>query len=183
MAATMNPANAQQRFPLTGGPVVADTYTGFLGAYGQIFEHSAWVLQRAWPLRPFADTESLYTAFCRVLNALNHEERLLLIRAHPQLADRVAIAQGLTESSTAEQASAGLDQLTGDEFELFQTLNAQYRERHGFPFIICVRLHGKADILSIMRERVVRTTAEELQEALDQISRICRLRLWMQLPG
>jgi 2-oxo-4-hydroxy-4-carboxy-5-ureidoimidazoline decarboxylase len=178
-----NTPNAQQAFPLTDGSVVADTKSDFLQAYAKIFEHSAWVVERAWSLRPFADAEVLYAAFRRVLRELSPDESLQLIRAHPQLADRVAIAAGLTESSVAEQASAGLDRLTAQEFERFQTLNDAYRNQHGFPFIICARLYGKEQILSIMQQRLLRTTGEEVTEAIDQISQICRLRLWTQLSG
>ncbi len=177
----MSTLEALSRFPLAGGAVHAQSLSHFLAAYGQIFEHSAWVLERAWPLRPFADAEALHAAFRRVLGELDEDERLRLIRAHPELADRVAIADGLTASSTAEQASAGLDQLTSAEFERFQVLNGQYRKRHGFPFIICARLHGKDEILSIMQQRVTRATDRELQEAVEQINLICRLQLWTQM--
>jgi 2-oxo-4-hydroxy-4-carboxy-5-ureidoimidazoline decarboxylase len=170
-------------YPLAGGPIVASSEAAFLAAYGQLFEHSAWVVERAWALRPFADAAALYTAFRRVLDELTPAERLRLIRAHPELADRVSVAKGLTESSTAEQASAGLDQLSVEEFELFQTLNGAYRGKNSFPFIICARLYNKGQILDSLRQRLHRSPEEELQEAIRQISQIVRLRLWTLLSG
>jgi 2-oxo-4-hydroxy-4-carboxy-5-ureidoimidazoline decarboxylase len=164
-------------YDLTGRAVTSDTLHNFLRAYASIFEHSPWVIERAWALRPFADAEALHAAFHQVLQALERDEQLRLIRAHPQLADKVAIAHGLTDSSVAEQASAGLDRLTAPEFEAFQTMNSAYLRKYGFPFIICVRLHDKEQILSAMQHRLTRSPEEELQEAIEQISRISRLRL------
>jgi 2-oxo-4-hydroxy-4-carboxy-5-ureidoimidazoline decarboxylase len=175
--------NIGQAYPLAGRAVVADTETAFLAAYGMLFEHSAWVVERTWALRPFADAEALYGAFCRVLADLSEADRLRLIRAHPELADRVSVAKGLTDSSTAEQASAGLDQLNAQEYELFQTLNGAYRGRNSFPFIICARLYDKEQILGAMRQRLRRSAEEESSEAIRQISLIVRLRLWTLLSG
>ncbi len=149
----------------------------FLQLFGNVFEHSPWLVERAWALRPFADGQAVYQALRSVLLSLNHEERLRLIRAHPELAGKVAIAKGLTGESSAEQASAGLDRLTPAEFERFHELNDAYRHRHDFPFIICVRLHDKAGILSAMQRRADRSTEDELNEAIEQISQISRLRV------
>jgi 2-oxo-4-hydroxy-4-carboxy-5-ureidoimidazoline decarboxylase len=173
----------ERAFPLAGRAVVAQNQAAFLAAYGNLFEHSAWVVERTWSLHPFVDAEALYTAFCRVLSELSPEERLRLIRAHPELADRVAVANGLTDASTAEQASAGLDRLSVEEFKLFQTLNKAYRDRNGFPFILCARLYGKEQILIAMRQRLQHSREEELQEAIVQIGRIVRLRLWTLVSG
>jgi 2-oxo-4-hydroxy-4-carboxy-5-ureidoimidazoline decarboxylase len=153
------------------------TLPDFLRVFGNVFEHSPWLVERAWMLRPFADGQALYQGFRSVLHSLSHEERLRLIRAHPELADKVAIAKGMTSESTAEQASAGLDRMTPVEFERFQTLNEAYRRKHGFPFIICVRLHDKTGILEAMQQRVARSDEEELQEAIEQIGQISRLRI------
>ena len=154
-----------------------DSVQDFLRLFGNVFEHSPWLAERAWALRPFADGQALSLAFRSVLHSLSQDEQLRVIRAHPELADRVAIANGMTGESTAEQASAGLDRLTPAEFQRFQTLNDAYRRKHGFPFIICVRLHDKTGILAAMQERVSRSTAEELREAIEQISQISRLRI------
>ena len=158
-------------------PLSTDSQQDFLRVFGNVFEHSPWLVERAWALRPFADGQALYRAFRSVLHGLSQEEQLRLIRAHPELASKVAIARGMTGESTAEQASAGLDRLTPDEFMRFQTLNDAYRRQHGFPFIICVRLHDKTGILAAMQERVTRSADDELREAIEQISQICRLRI------
>jgi 2-oxo-4-hydroxy-4-carboxy-5-ureidoimidazoline decarboxylase len=174
---------AMQEFPLGGHAVVTDSQAHFLATYEALFEHSPWVVERTWPLRPFPDAEALHGAFRQVLSELSIEDKLRLIRAHPELADRVAIAQGLTDSSATEQATAGLDRLTIGDFGQFQALNAAYRSKFAFPFIICARLYGKDQILSAMRVRLQRSPAEELGEAIGQISQIVRLRLWTLLAA
>jgi len=112
-----------------------------------------------------------------VMYAATPDEQLALIRAHPELAGKAAIDRTLTEASAAEQASAGLDRLTPQEYDRFHALNAAYRERFGFPFIICVRLTDKAGILAAMERRLGHTREEEIATALGQIGEIVRLRL------
>jgi 2-oxo-4-hydroxy-4-carboxy-5-ureidoimidazoline decarboxylase len=162
---------------LADRPVETLDKASFQRVYGHLFEHSPWVVERAWAHRPFADAEALHTTFTEVIVAADVAERLNLVRAHPRLADKAAVAAGLTASSAAEQSSAGLDRLTREEYQTFQALNHAYDSRFGFPFIICVRLHDKAGILAALRERLVRSPAEELAEALVQIGLISRLRL------
>jgi 2-oxo-4-hydroxy-4-carboxy-5-ureidoimidazoline decarboxylase len=112
-----------------------------------------------------------------VVKEATPEEQLALIRAHPELAGKAAVNGTLTEASAGEQASAGLDRLTQAEFDRFHALNAAYRDRFGFPFIICVRLTDKAGILAAMERRLANDRDEEIAEALDQIGEIVRLRL------
>jgi len=112
-----------------------------------------------------------------VLYDATPDEQLALIRAHPELAGKAAIDGSLTEASAAEQASAGLDRLTPTEFERFHTLNAAYRDRFDFPFIICVRLTDKAGILAAMERRLGNDRNTEIATALDEIGKIVRLRL------
>ena len=162
---------------LAGRPVEASDRASFQRIYGHLFEHSPWVVERAWAQRPFADAEALHTAFIEVIDEADVAERLNLVRAHPKLADKAAVASGLTASSQAEQSSAGLDRLTCEEYKAFQGLNHAYDSRFGFPFVICVRLHDKAGILAALRARLVGTPDEELAEALVQIGLISRLRL------
>ncbi len=162
---------------LAGRPVAQESRAVFLGAYGHLFEHSPWVAERAWALRPYADALALHGAFMRVLYSAPVEEQLAVIRAHPELADKVTQAEGLTEDSAKEQASAGLDQLTAEEYARFHALNRVYRERFGFPFIICVRLHDKAGILAAMQTRLANDKDAEFDEALTQVGKIVRLRL------
>jgi OHCU decarboxylase len=105
------------------------------------------------------------------------EQRLALIRAHPDLAGRAAVAGELTAHSAAEQSSAGLDRLTPDEYERFTRANAAYRERFGFPFVICVREHTKESILAGADARLQRAPEDEERTALEEIAKIARLRL------
>jgi OHCU decarboxylase len=105
------------------------------------------------------------------------ERRLALIRAHPDLAGKAAIEGSLTASSKHEQASAGLDRLTPDEYEAFTRTNTAYRERFGFPFVVCAREHTKESILRVAAERLEHTRDEEVRVALEEIAKIARLRL------
>ncbi len=141
------------------------------------FELSPWVVERAWDARPFASIEALHDAMMAVLNTATTADKLALIRAHPELASKAAIAKQLTAESNAEQASAGLDRLTPEEFARFHDLNAAYRDRFGFPFIICVRLNDKASILAAMKARLSNDEAAEIAEAIIQIGLISKLRL------
>ena len=144
---------------------------------GPLYEHSPWVAERAWAARPFSDRQGLHAAMMEVLEAASADETLALIRAHPELAGKVALAGDLTAASREEQASAGLGSLTPEEFSRFHRLNAAYDARFGFPFIICVRLTDKAGILAAMEARLRNSRAEEISEALRQIGLIGRLRL------
>ena len=149
----------------------------FVGRFGHLFEHSSWVVERAWELRPAETLEGLTTAFRQVLAATTEAERLQLLRAHPRLADKAAIAQGLTADSAAEQGGAGLDRLTPEEFARFHELNQRYESRFGFPFILCVRLHERSEILGLLETRLEGERDAELAEALAQVALISRLRL------
>lgn len=168
---------ALERANLVGRKVAAADRAQFLAVYGQLFDHSPWVVERAWDKRPFADAKALQTAFLSVIAEATADERRSLAQAHPELADKVAMAQGLTAASAKEQASAGLDRLTPAEYEAFHTLNRAYRDKHGFPFIICVKLNDRAAILAAMRARVERDSDAELDEAMTQVGLISRLRL------
>ncbi|EQB29768.1 2-oxo-4-hydroxy-4-carboxy-5-ureidoimidazoline decarboxylase [Sphingobium ummariense] len=139
-----------------------------------LFEHSPWVEARADALPSSGDRHADLMA---VLHAATPDEQLALIRAHPELAGKAAIDRTLTDASAAEQASAGLDRLTPDEFARFHELNAAYRDRFGFPFIICVRLTDKAGILAAMEARLSHDRDSEIATALAQIGEIVRLRL------
>jgi 2-oxo-4-hydroxy-4-carboxy-5-ureidoimidazoline decarboxylase len=151
--------------------------TGFTTALGFAFELSPWVVERAWSERPFASVEAMHRAMMDVLQAATTADKLALIRAHPELAGKAAIAKQLTAESTSEQASAGLDTLTPEEFARFHDLNAAYGQRFGFPFIIAVRLNDKASILAAMQARLAHDEAEEIAEAIAQIGLISKLRL------
>ena len=139
-----------------------------------LFEHSPWVEARADAAPSSGDRHADLMA---VLHAATREEHLALIRAHPELAGKAAIDQTLTEASAAEQASAGLDRLSEAEFARFHALNAAYRERFDFPFIICVRLTDKVGILNAMEARLANDSETEIATAIAQIAEIVRLRL------
>jgi 2-oxo-4-hydroxy-4-carboxy-5-ureidoimidazoline decarboxylase len=154
--------------------VNALSVNAFVARFATLFEHSPWVVERAARLRPFAD---LHAGLLTPVHAASDEEKLALIRAHPELAGKAAIDRTLTRESASEQASAGLDRLTAEEFARFHELNAAYRERFGFPFIVCVRLTDKAGILAAMERWLANARADEIETALREIGEIVRLRL------
>lgn len=149
----------------------------FLAALDGIFEHSPWVAARAWSLRPFGRRDTLLDALCRCMREASRAEQMQLVGAHPELAGKAAIRGELTKESSSEQASAGLDACSPEEFERMQTLNAAYRAKFGFPFIIAVRGLTRVDILAKLARRLENDEATEFDEALRQIERIAGLRL------
>ncbi|APX23105.1 MULTISPECIES: allantoinase PuuE [Salipiger] len=152
----------------------------FVGTFGGIVEHSPWVAERAFELElgPAHDRPAgLANALARVLRTASREERMGVLTAHPDLAGKLAAAKRLTDESSAEQASAGLDALTDGERARFTELNTAYTEKHGFPFIIAVRDHDKSGILAAFERRVANDTETEFGEACRQVERIARLRL------
>jgi 2-oxo-4-hydroxy-4-carboxy-5-ureidoimidazoline decarboxylase len=151
--------------------------SAFRAALGSIFEGSPWVAERAWDARPFADIVELHAAMCATVRQAAEAERLALLLAHPDLAARAARARTMSTTSVTEQASAGLDRLTDEEFARFGRLNAAYRERFGFPFIIAVRQHDKASILAAYQRRLPNTRETEIATALDEVFAITRMRL------
>jgi len=149
----------------------------FVLRFGDLFEHSPWVAERAWRPEGFIDADALVAAMASIVAQASADEQLALLRAHPELAGREARAGELTDASEAEQASAGLHRLSAAELERFRGLNAAYRARHGFPFIVCVRHYTKAGILAELARRASRETAAEREEALAQVRFIALTRL------
>lgn len=149
----------------------------FIAALGHLFEHSPWVAEETWPQRPFATREALHAALCATMRGASREQQLALIRAHPDLAGRLAQQKKLTAESTREQASAGLDQLTDAELADFTRRNDTYKAKFGFPFIICARLNAKSAILTAMQTRVENSPDAEFATALGEIEKIAWLRL------
>ena len=149
----------------------------FTAALGHLFEHSPWVAEETWPEHPFRDAGHLHAELCATMRAAPKEKQLALICAHPDLAGRLAQQNQLTAESTREQASAGLNQMSTAELTAFQELNASYRTRFGFPFIICARLNARAAILAAMQARVGNSPETEFQTALGEIEKIAQLRL------
>jgi OHCU decarboxylase len=149
----------------------------FVAAFGDVFEHSPWVAERAFASAPFASGDELHDAMCRVMLEATPAEQLALIRAHPQLAGKAAIRGELTQASMREQQGAGLDQCSPEEFARLTALNAAYQEKFGFPFIIAVRGHTRESVIAAMQTRLANDVETEHAEALRQIERIAGFRL------
>jgi 2-oxo-4-hydroxy-4-carboxy-5-ureidoimidazoline decarboxylase len=149
----------------------------FVRLIGPVFEHSPWIAQTTEAWRPFASLEQLHARLCETVRNAAEEKQLELIRAHPDLVGRAALAGTLTPASNAEQASAGLNRLTVEEIAAFQESNAAYRNKFGFPFVICARLNKKEAILAGFKIRLKNSREQEIQTALEEIFKIARLRL------
>jgi OHCU decarboxylase len=144
----------------------------FVATYGPLFEHSPWVAEDAYEHGPYEDRRALYDGLVAAMYAAPEDRQIALVRAHPELAGKVA-----TVDSEREQSSAGLDRLERDEYEALVSANAAYREKFGFPFVICVRDHDKASILEAAQARVRNDPATELRTALAEMARIAHHRL------
>ena len=154
--------------------------TDLPSALDGIYEHSPWVAEGIDPetICMGADiVSSLAAAMRHIVDNAGEDLQLALLRAHPDLAGRLAVGEALTDASTGEQASAGLDRCSPEEFEEFRSLNDRYREKFGFPFILAVRGRSRGEILNIFRKRVDNDRAAEFAEALEQVHTIARLRL------
>jgi 2-oxo-4-hydroxy-4-carboxy-5-ureidoimidazoline decarboxylase len=149
----------------------------FVDHLGAIYEHSSWIAEGTWPSRPFASVDDLRAKLDATLKAAPPQARLELIKAHPDLAGRLARAGQLTNESTQEQQSAGLDRMTAGEAAEFDRLNAAYLDQFGFPFVICARLNDRSTILQAFRRRLTHTREEEIATALAEIHQIAGLRL------
>jgi OHCU decarboxylase len=149
----------------------------FVAYFGGVFEESPWIAREAWESRPFGSVDALHAAMVWVVEHSPRAARLELIRAHPDLAGKAAIAGALTPESTREQAAAGLDRLTPAQYERITTLTAAYRERFGFPFVVCAREHTPDSIVRAAADRLEAAPEEEERTAIAEIAKIARLRL------
>jgi 2-oxo-4-hydroxy-4-carboxy-5-ureidoimidazoline decarboxylase len=149
----------------------------FRRALGDVFEGSPWIAERALAARPFASRDGLHEAMVRVMREASREERLTLLRAHPDLAIRTARASALSAASQSEQSGAGLDRLSDHDYQRFERLNARYREQFGFPFIIAVRRHDAGSILAAFERRLHHPVDAEIETAVAEVADITRLRL------
>ncbi len=163
--------------PTTLVRINAMTAVEFVEAFGNIAEHAPWVAETAASARPFASRDAMIGSFHAAIAEADRSAQLALLRAHPDLAGKAAIAGDLTAASKSEQAGAGLDRLTPDEFERFTGLNRLYGERFGFPFILAVKGADKATILEAFEARIDNAAETEFQTALRQVKRIVRFRL------
>lgn len=149
----------------------------FVARLGGIFEHSPWVAERSWAARPFASVDTLHAAMVATMRRASRDEQLALIRAHPELAGKEAEAGTLTRESTGEQKGAGLDQCSQAELERLRTLNAAYRTRFGFPFVIAVKGLTRYQIMEAVERRLSHDAETEFETCLNEITRITRARL------
>jgi 2-oxo-4-hydroxy-4-carboxy-5-ureidoimidazoline decarboxylase len=150
----------------------------FVQQYGGIYEHSPWIAEAAWDLLPPRySMETLAECMAGCVDAADTEAKRRLICAHPDLAGRAAVRGELTRESTGEQASAGIDQCSAEEFARFQDMNRRYKERFGFPFVMAVRGSNRHAILAAFEERLQNSASTEFARALTEIHKIARLRL------
>jgi 2-oxo-4-hydroxy-4-carboxy-5-ureidoimidazoline decarboxylase len=149
----------------------------FTRTLGDVFEHSPWIARQAHKYRPFENVTALHKTMVNIVKNASAKDQADLLCAHPELAGRELQEGDLTSSSSEEQSSAGLDALTSAELELVSKLNADYRRKFGFPFIIAVRNHTKESIFSEWKKRLTDDENTEFQTCLEQVYQIGRIRL------
>lgn len=149
----------------------------FLSLIGGPLEGETWLAERVARHRPFADAAALYAAFASEVAACSEAERVSLIASHPDLGRKLAVGKPLSAESVREQASAGLDRLTEEEYAEFHALNTAYRAAFGFPFVICARENTKDSILAAFKSRQHQSRAQEIDTAIGEVLKILRLRL------
>lgn len=171
---THSPAHVDRLSLEAVNALSADAFTDH---FAGVLEHSPQYAQAAAAQRPFNSAEEVATAFKDAVGADAEGAQLRLIRAHPDLAGKAALAGELTAESAHEQASAGLDRLTPEEFAEFGRLNAAYHEKFDLPYVVCVRENDKDSIFEGARRRLANTPEQERMAALHEISRIARLRV------
>ncbi len=153
------------------------TQGDFVAALANIFEYSPWVAEQAFAARPFAGVNALFAAMKLAVERGSQDQRLALIKSHPDLANKTQRAAGLTAESTAEQNSVGLDRLSDAEYAAFERVNNAYRSKFGFPYIVCVRRHTKDSVLADFERRLPNDAATETAVSVAEICRIAALRL------
>ena len=165
------------RMKLTIGQVNNATEAEFISLFGGVFENSPHIARLGWRARPFLDLSSFHQALRAIVDTLSLEDKVALIRAHPDLVGRAALAGTLSDELTREQASAGLDRLTEAEIARFNDLNHRYHGKFGFPFVICARENKKESIVAGMEERLQNSRDDEIDAAIREIGKIAGLRL------
>ena len=150
----------------------------FVAALGQLFEGPPWIVAEAWQARPFSALASLYGVLCTIMYKASSEQQLALLRSHPDLVGKAALAGTLSPASTQEQASVGLDHLSAEEIATFSCFNQSYHDRFHFPFILCVREQQKKEaILAGFATRLHNSREQEIGTALGEVAKICWFRL------
>ncbi len=163
--------------PLTLAQINALPAAPFVEIVGPVFELSPWIAERTADQKPFKTVTALHAALCDTVKKSSEEDKLALIRSHPDLVGRAALSGTLTRESTDEQASAGLNTLGPEEIALFQKQNESYRTKFGFPFVICARLNKKEAIIAGFEKRLQNSREQEIQTAIEEIFKIAELRL------
>jgi 2-oxo-4-hydroxy-4-carboxy-5-ureidoimidazoline decarboxylase len=163
--------------PVDMAPINSMDRAAFVVKFGAIFEKSPWVAEEAWEKRPFASLDDMHAAMVSVAKNAPATRQLALLQAHPDLAGKEAQAGTMTASSVAEQASAGLNSLSPAEMTELSGLNAAYKMKFGFPFIIAVRMHTKEGIFFEFKRRLQNDTQAEFANDLQNVYIITRLRL------
>jgi 2-oxo-4-hydroxy-4-carboxy-5-ureidoimidazoline decarboxylase len=161
----------------------AMTKGDFVAALGNIFEYSPWIAEAAFDRRPFSGIAALFAAMTEAVRAGSSERRMALIKAHPDLADKTQRAAGLTEESSAEQTSLGLDRLSEAEYAAFERVNSAYRAKFNFPYIVSVRRHTKDSVLRDFERRLPHDSDTEVAHSITEIGRIAALRLDQLVSG
>lgn len=162
---------------MTLAAVNALPITDFHDAFGDVAEHAPWVATAASVDRPYADRETMVEAFAHAIDRAEEWEKLELLRAHPDLAGKAALAGDLTSESRSEQTGAGLDRLTPEQLRELTALNTRYWEKFGFPFILAVKGATFDAIVAALKSRVDNEPEAEFNTALSQVKRIVRFRL------
>ena len=152
------------------------TQTEFTEVFGNIFENASWIAKILYEQKPFKNFNELSKKMIHIFEATNIKEKLKILNAHPDLADKAKISS-LTPDSNKEQNSAGLDQCTEEEFNQFKNLNSEYKNKFGFPFILAVKEKKKSEILLNFKTRVLSNKKTEFDEAIKQVIKIANLRL------
>ncbi|MDB5654663.1 MAG: 2-oxo-4-hydroxy-4-carboxy-5-ureidoimidazoline decarboxylase [Tardiphaga sp.] len=155
----------------------------FVAALANVFEYSPWIAEKAADARPFAGITELFVAMREVVEQAAPGQRLALIKAHPDLADKTKRGDMLTAESNAEQNSVGLDTLSEAEYAAFDRVNNAYREKFGFPYIVCVRRHTKDSILRDFARRLPNDPAAEMAASVTEICKIAALRVDLLVSG
>lgn len=155
-------------------------FVQFIEVFGEVYEHSPWVAERAWAAGisdKHDEIEELARLMAKIVAAASEKEKRALIHAHPDLAGKAAVQGELTAASTSEQAGAGLDNCSPEEFEAIQNYNAAYKKKFGFPFIMAVKNSNRHKILAGFKARLQNSQEEEFATALAEIDKIARFRL------
>ena len=149
----------------------------FAAALAPVWENADWVADEVSAGRPFASASALHEAMLHLVRAQPEQDLLAFLNRHPDLGGADVRAGRVTAESDAEQSSIRLNALTAEQIAEWDGLNAAYKARFGFPFILCVRRHDQASALAAIRARLEGTRQGELDAALQEIAWITRYRL------